>query len=92
MWWGTQNFRPDLVIQKGRDILIIDVTVPFDNGLESFKEARRIKEVKYRDLAIELSVGGKNAVVQAIVVGVLGSWDLDNNKTIRRLCSRGMTK
>lgn len=30
---------------------------------------------------------GKIAVVHAIVVGALGSWDPDNDKTIRRLCS-----
>lgn len=54
---GIVNLCPNLVIQKGKDI-IIDVTVPFDNGLEAFKEASRLKEEKYRNLATELSCNG----------------------------------
>lgn len=37
---GRENFRPDLVIKKGNGIIIFDITVHFENGLEAFDEAR----------------------------------------------------
>lgn len=70
---GTQNLRPDLVIQKDRDIIIIDVTVPFENGMVAFDNAREAKETKYNELATELSREGKKAKVEAFIVGSLGS-------------------
>lgn len=42
---GTEHLRPDLVIQKLNDI--IEVMVPFDNGLYAFTEARVNKINKY---------------------------------------------
>lgn len=43
----SANVRPDLVLKKNNDILILDITVPFENGLEVLTEARRLKEEKY---------------------------------------------
>lgn len=84
---GTENLRPDLVIQKNNEILILDITVPFENGLEAFAEARRIKERKYCNLVAEMSCDGKMASVQAIVVGALSPWDPENDKIIKKICS-----
>lgn len=52
---GIQNLRPDLVVQKGNDIIIFDATVPFENGLEAFSSARNSKLEKYTQLADELA-------------------------------------
>lgn len=56
---GTEDLRPDLVVRKGKDLIIFDVMVPFENGLEAFDEARRLKVEKYKNLADELSTNGK---------------------------------
>ena len=43
---GTEDLRPDLVLKKDNDILILDITVPFENDHDAFKNARLIKEQK----------------------------------------------
>ena len=58
---GSSDLRPDLVIQKGNEILITDVTVPFENELTAFERGRQIKEEKYVDIASELSIDGKKS-------------------------------
>lgn len=45
---GTKNLRTDLVIKKDKSIIIIDVTVPFDNGLAVFDDARRLRNGSMR--------------------------------------------
>ena len=75
-------------MKKDGDILILDVTVPFENGIEAFRNARTVKEQKYNNLASELSVNGLKARVEAVIVGSLGSWDSANDKVISRLCSK----
>lgn len=82
---GGENLCPDLVVKKGNDIIIFDITVPFDNGLDAFDEARRLKVEKYKNLADELCTGGKRAIVEANLVRVLGSWYPANGKTLGRL-------
>lgn len=47
---------------------------------------------KYKNLAYELSTGGKRAIVEANLVGALGSWDPANDKSLRRLCSKSYLK
>lgn len=72
--------------------VIIDVTVPFDNGMEAFDAARNEKVTKYNSLAQELSLRGKNVVVEAVVVVALGSWDPANDRLMKRICSRKYLK
>ena len=86
---GSGDLRPDLVLQKGNEILIIDVTVPIENEYIAFDRARQSKEEKYTDIARELSVDGKKAKVEAVSVGSLGSWDPKNDRVIKRLFSEG---
>lgn len=69
---GTENFRPDHIVQKGNDILILDITVPFRNALVALEEARKTKLEKNNNLATELSINSKKAIVEAIVVGGIG--------------------
>lgn len=43
---GSEDRRPDLVLKKDKDVLILDATVPFDNGLEALAKGRRKKVEK----------------------------------------------
>jgi len=36
---GNQGLRPDLVLKKGPNISVVDVTVTFDNRLAAFEAA-----------------------------------------------------
>lgn len=52
-----------MVLKKGNNILILDITVYFENGLNAFVETRRLKEEKYRNIDDELSVDCSSAMV-----------------------------
>lgn len=51
--------------------LFLSSRVFFQNDLEAFDDARKNNIDKYSELARELSINKKNAVV----LGALGSWD-----------------
>lgn len=82
---GSGNLKPDLVLKKGKEVLILDVTVSFENGLEAFTVARIRKEIKYKGIAEELGMKGFRAKVEAIVVGELGTWDPANDRVMKRI-------
>lgn len=75
-----------------RNQLIIHVTVPFENGQPAFENARKLKLDKYDQLSKELSVNGKTAVVEPIVVGAHGSWDQVNENVFKKICARNYGK
>lgn len=90
---GNQNLRLDLVIQNFNQIYIVDVTVPFDNGLKAFDDARLGKMNKYDELAFYgKSINGKTATIGAVVVGALDSWDPANDEFIKKICSKSYGK
>lgn len=84
---GSGNLRPYLVFKKNKDVLISDITITFENGLEAFAEARKRKEEKYEDFASELRDAGFKAKVEAVIAGFLGSWDCGNDGLLKKLCS-----
>ncbi|KAK8742630.1 hypothetical protein OTU49_001595, partial [Cherax quadricarinatus] len=84
--------RPDLIITKDGDALMIDVTCPFENGPEAFTEARLRKEEKYAELAAELRQNYHRVTVEAFIVGSLGSYDPANDRLMKRLASRKYQK
>lgn len=67
--------------------MIIDITIPFENGPDAFADARKEKEEKYDLLAKDFITQGFRARVEAFIVGSLGSWDPDNDRVAKRLCS-----
>ncbi|EDW88534.1 uncharacterized protein Dyak_GE18776 [Drosophila yakuba] len=79
--------RPDLVWrdERSRKIVIVDVTVPFENGAEAFDNARGEKEEKYRPLAEALRAMGYQVKLEAFIVGALGSWDPKNERVLKTL-------
>jgi len=89
---GSQRLRPDLVLKKGNTILIIDVTIPFNNRIAAFKAAAEEKITKYETLRAELStIHSAVVTVQPFIIGSLGSWDPANEPLLRLLCSRSYT-
>ena len=86
------NLRPDLVLVKNNNAIIIDVTVPFENRMDAFCEAREGKKQKYENLAQALRTKYAEVKVDAIVVGSLGAWDPDNDILMKKLCSRSYLK
>lgn len=85
---GTSTLRPDLVLARGEEAIILDVTVPFENRRSALLEARQKKIEKYQPIRDYLQQRYQRVTVDAIVVGALGSWDPANDKVLRRLCSR----
>lgn len=84
---GFNNLRPDVVLKKNDEVLILDVTCPSENRAETFDEVRRVKE-KYNPLIEELRRKYKSARADAIVVGSLVSWNPRNEKILGRICSK----
>lgn len=85
---SNTGLKPDFVLCKGNDLLIVHVTCPFDDGYESFINARKEKENKYKPLINHFKSYYTNVQVEAIVVGSLGSWDPRNDRVMLKLCSK----
>jgi hypothetical protein len=56
--------------------------------MEALSQARQQKLQKYEDLARALSGRFTEVEEDAIVLGSLGSWDSENDKVMRPMCSR----
>ncbi|CAN7986074.1 unnamed protein product [Ixodes hexagonus] len=88
---GDTALRPDLVLVRGEEAVVVDVCIPFENRKEALVQARRIKE-KYRPVVEFLRSRYQRVTVEAVVVGALGSWDPANDRFLKRLCSRSYLK
>lgn len=84
---GTR-LKPDLILEKNGHLLILDVTCPFEDGADAFKDARSIKREKYKPLLKHFGSHYKSIQIEAIIVGSLGSWDPKNDRILLRLCSK----
>ncbi|GFS36602.1 retrovirus-related Pol polyprotein from type-1 retrotransposable element R2 [Trichonephila inaurata madagascariensis] len=72
---GDSRLRPDIVAVIDGKLFIIDVTIPFDNRLVSFDEARNAEIYKYKTLVPFFQEQGyKEICIAPIVVGSLGAW------------------
>ncbi|GBM70281.1 hypothetical protein AVEN_198623-1, partial [Araneus ventricosus] len=85
---GEDDLRPDFVFQHGKNIYIIDVTIPFENRLDSFEKARQRKIDKYATLIDFYAKSNLKAFIVPIVVGALGSWDTKNDKFLLKFMSK----
>lgn len=88
---GTR-LRPDLVLVRNQTAVIVDITIPFENGVNSLEAARERKHTKYAPLIPILLQTYTSVTIEAVVVGSLGSWDPANDRFIGRLCSRSYAK
>ena len=81
--------RPDLVIKKGNNFYVVDVTNPFENGAEAFQKARQKKVEKYAYLKDVLRRGRiRSVTVDAFIIGSLGAWDPDNEDILKLFTSK----
>ena len=83
---GTQG-RPDMVFKndKTKEAFILDVSCPMENAADFLNIARRRKISKYEPQAAALRSSGYRVVVDAILVGALGTWDPANDSILLRL-------
>ncbi|KAE8738943.1 hypothetical protein FOCC_FOCC015560 [Frankliniella occidentalis] len=84
---AIQRQRPDLVLidSLNKMVTLVDVTVPFEDGWESFQAARANKVRTYQPACDFLAANGWMATIDAFNVGALGSWDPANWQALRRL-------
>ncbi|KAK3917034.1 hypothetical protein KUF71_026046, partial [Frankliniella fusca] len=77
---ADSRLMPDLVvIDNDRKLaIIVDVACPFDNRQDAFLEKRNEKISKYTPICNILKTKGYRAIVDAVLVGSLGSWDPAN--------------
>lgn len=82
-----EALRPDIVVRDETSMTatIIDVTVAFENRSQAFFDARARKIDKYAPLAETLRTHGYNVVVDAFVIGALGTWDPINERVLKML-------
>ncbi|KAH1178082.1 hypothetical protein KIL84_011784 [Mauremys mutica] len=83
---GTDSpLRPDIVItdEDRKKIILVDVTIPFENRTMAFRQARARKLEKYAPLADTLRAKGYEVYTDALIVGALGAWDPLNERVLR---------
>ena len=83
------RLRPDIVVEEKDDVLIIDVTCPFDNDDSALADAAQTKLNKYEPLKQHFIGLGKRCEIHPFVIGALGSWYRPNELLCTRL---GMTR
>lgn len=86
---ADSSLRPDIIIQEGNRVVIVDVCCPFENGPEALRDAEQLKVAKYEQLKQHFLSKGSQCEVFGFPVGALGSWHPPNEVVLRRL---GMTK
>ncbi|PIC11723.1 hypothetical protein B9Z55_028902 [Caenorhabditis nigoni] len=84
---GPNRLRPDIYMKSpdGKQIILADVTVPYEHGVEAMQRAWDRKVEKYTDSFAHLKVGGASLSVLPIVVGALGTWWKPTSKSLEQL-------
>jgi hypothetical protein len=77
--------RPDILIDEGREITIIDVTCPFENGDDALATADYSKLLKYNHLKQYFHQLGIKCNLYAFVIGALGTWYPNNEAVLNQL-------
>ena len=77
--------RPDILIDEGHTVTIIDVTCPFENGEDALSTADYNKIMKYNHLKVHFNQLGVNCSVFGFVIGALGAWHPNNEAVLEKL-------
>ncbi|XP_043377449.1 uncharacterized protein T26G10.4-like [Chelonia mydas] len=88
---GTDSqLRPNIIVTNAekKRVLMVDITVPFENRSPAFHEARAWKVLTYTPLANTLRAQGYKVQIHAVVVGALSAWD-PHNEPVLRTCGVG---
>ncbi|GBM16789.1 hypothetical protein AVEN_257172-1, partial [Araneus ventricosus] len=80
--------RPDIIVQFENQILIIDITVTFEDEPDAFDRARERKKVRYNALLDLFKTPTNHVEIFAFVMGALGSWDPQNDILMRKFVTR----
>ncbi|KAE8746248.1 hypothetical protein FOCC_FOCC007120 [Frankliniella occidentalis] len=84
---SLRRLRPDalLINHHGKQVVILDVTCPFENGWAALYQARAAKVSKYGPIAEHLEKAGWIVALDAFVVGSLGAWGPANGPVLKYL-------
>ncbi|TKR65583.1 hypothetical protein L596_025970 [Steinernema carpocapsae] len=79
--------RPDIVVKddQSKEVIIIDVTVPFENGYKALKDAYNRKIAKYESEKKKLESEGYKVTLTTFVIGSLGTWFSKNTHCLKEL-------
>ena len=71
------TLHPDIIIRYyiRHRVIIINITIPFENRMLVFNEARQRKTEKYHPSVERLNIKGYSVDIDAFAVGSLGGWD-----------------
>lgn len=83
----NQNLRPDLLAidETKKTVMVIDVTMPFENRVNAFEDARFQKKAKYEPVVRHYTQKGYEVSLEAFIVGPLGGWDPTNEAVLRKM-------
>ena len=80
------RLRPDIVHYEGDKAIIIDVSIPFDNGEIALSMAAEAKVQKYQSTKQALlDKGYANMAILPFIVRALGTWYPQNERVLNRL-------
>ncbi|CAB4016366.1 Hypothetical predicted protein [Paramuricea clavata] len=80
---------PDILIDEGCEVTIIDVTCPFENGDDALATADYNKLIKYDHLKEHFHQLGVKCDLFAFVIGALGTWHPNNEAVFNQLLAEG---
>jgi len=81
------NQRPDITVWSAKgDVVLVDVTCPFEGHERALDDAFQTKIVRYSSLALQMLTRDlRSAVVRPFVVGALGGWLPGNEQCLNDL-------
>jgi hypothetical protein len=82
---GVDECRPDILINEGRKVTIIDITCPFENVDDALATADYNKLIKYDHLKQYFHQLGVKCNLFAFVIGALGTWHPNNEAVLNQL-------
>ncbi|GCC33210.1 hypothetical protein chiPu_0011678 [Chiloscyllium punctatum] len=80
-------WKPDLIFRKDQKIVVVDVTVRYENDSKALETAWREKQEKYKHLYAEVRelTGGVDPKYFGFVMGARGKWLDMNNRLMKFL-------
>ena len=83
----ASTLRPDITIidKKHKEVVMVDITCPYENYPAAFERARQEKIDKYQNIKREFEDQGYNVFLDAFIVGSLGGYDPNNYKCLAAL-------
>ncbi|KAH1177573.1 hypothetical protein KIL84_011275 [Mauremys mutica] len=71
------------LMDEQKKIIVVDVTVSFENRTLAFREAQARKLEKYAPPADTLRAKGYEVQMDVLIIGALGAWDPCNEQVLQ---------